>query len=160
MIEQREPGVRLAARLVPMALIVGLVFVLSLVFNNPWPAIADDPGKVTICHATGSSTNPFVEITIDKHALPAHLGGPNLNGNGNADHKGHGDILLNPGSINPGSIGHGPISAAECQQLSAGATTPTSTAGAGEATQGAAEATEETAEETPTPASTSGLEKT
>jgi Ca2+-binding RTX toxin-like protein len=29
--------------------------------------------KVTICHATGSATNPYVEITISVNALPAHL---------------------------------------------------------------------------------------
>lgn len=29
--------------------------------------------KVTICHATGSETNPYVEITISENALPAHL---------------------------------------------------------------------------------------
>jgi hypothetical protein len=29
--------------------------------------------KVTICHATGSETNPYVEITISVNALAAHL---------------------------------------------------------------------------------------
>jgi hypothetical protein len=29
-------------------------------------------GKTTICHATGSATNPYVEITISDNALPAH----------------------------------------------------------------------------------------
>src|SRR5918996_5956101 len=28
--------------------------------------------KVTICHATGSETNPFVEITISENAVDAH----------------------------------------------------------------------------------------
>ncbi|MGX9902141.1 hypothetical protein ACW0JT_24095 [Arthrobacter sp. SA17] len=37
--------------------------------ETPPPA---DGKKVTICHATGSSTNPFVIITIDESALPAH----------------------------------------------------------------------------------------
>lgn len=30
-------------------------------------------GKVTICHRTGSETNPIVVITISRNALPAHL---------------------------------------------------------------------------------------
>jgi len=29
-------------------------------------------GKTTICHATGSEKNPYVEITISNHAIPAH----------------------------------------------------------------------------------------
>jgi hypothetical protein len=29
-------------------------------------------GKTTICHATGSKTNPYVTITISNNALPAH----------------------------------------------------------------------------------------
>jgi hypothetical protein len=29
-------------------------------------------GKTTICHATGSATNPYVTITISDNALPAH----------------------------------------------------------------------------------------
>lgn len=37
---------------------------------------------VTICHATGSATNPFSLITIDDNALPAHFG--------------HGDFLPAP----------------------------------------------------------------
>jgi hypothetical protein len=31
------------------------------------------PKKVTICHHTGSTTNPFVTITVSEHAVPAHL---------------------------------------------------------------------------------------
>src|SRR5436305_1353772 len=33
---------------------------------------AKDHGKTTICHATGSATNPYVEITISNNAIPAH----------------------------------------------------------------------------------------
>jgi hypothetical protein len=33
----------------------------------------EPPNKVTICHSTGSSTNPWVVITVSNNALPAHL---------------------------------------------------------------------------------------
>jgi len=38
--------------------------------NNPCTRGAR---KVTICHRTGSSSNPFVVITVSCSALPAHL---------------------------------------------------------------------------------------
>jgi hypothetical protein len=31
-----------------------------------------DNGKTTICHATGSATNPYVQITVSNNALAAH----------------------------------------------------------------------------------------
>ena len=31
-----------------------------------------DHGKTTICHATGSETNPYVQITVSNNALAAH----------------------------------------------------------------------------------------
>jgi len=48
--------------------------------------------KITICHATGSETNPYVPITIDLHALNAHLG-----------HQHDQDIIpANAGKVLPG----------------------------------------------------------
>ena len=38
--------------------------------------------KVTICHRTGSDSNPYVEITVSQNALPAH--------------EAHGDIIPAP----------------------------------------------------------------
>jgi len=37
----------------------------------PFMGFADD--KVTLCHFTDSSTNPFVEITVSVDSLPAHI---------------------------------------------------------------------------------------
>lgn len=36
------------------------------------PALAAPAPKVTICHHTGSASNPFVTITVSSNALPAH----------------------------------------------------------------------------------------
>jgi hypothetical protein len=57
--------------------------------------------KVTICHATGSETNPYVLITIDEHALPAHQA-----------HQ-HGQDIVEPtgpcpGATIPGGVGNPP----------------------------------------------------
>jgi hypothetical protein len=45
-----------------VALFGGAVGLLSV------PASAK-PGKVTICHATGSASNPFVQITVSENAV-------------------------------------------------------------------------------------------
>jgi hypothetical protein len=41
---------------------------------GPFGGVVDNPehGKTTICHATGSETNPYVVITISDNALDAH----------------------------------------------------------------------------------------
>jgi len=36
------------------------------------PANADPEGKISICHATGSESNPYVEITISENGLNGH----------------------------------------------------------------------------------------
>ena len=62
--------------------------------------------KVTICHHTGSSQNPYVEITVSTDALPAHAA--------------HGDIIPAPAGGCPAAGTPGPSS-------TAGASSPTST---------------------------------
>jgi hypothetical protein len=49
-------------------------------------------GKITICHATGSSTNPYVEITVSRNAVKAH-----------ADHQDGRDIIPAPAEGCPGA---------------------------------------------------------
>jgi hypothetical protein len=65
-------------------------------------------GKVTICHATGSDTNPYVQITISRNALKAH-----------ARHQDGRDILSVPPGGCPGGVGSsalagGPAKASIC----------------------------------------------
>ncbi|HEU4668861.1 MAG TPA: hypothetical protein VFS79_14500 [Arthrobacter sp.] len=50
--------------------------------------------KITICHATGSETNPYVPITVDLNALSGHAG---------AHHQHEEDIIpANNGKVVPG----------------------------------------------------------
>ena len=56
------------------------------------PANAGDNNKVSICHATGSESNPYVSITVSENAV---------NGNGgHASH--HGDLIPAPSGGCPG----------------------------------------------------------
>jgi hypothetical protein len=53
------------------------------------------PGRVTICHATGSATNPYVQITVSENAVrEGH--GHNRNG-----HQGGEDIIPPGPSYDP-----------------------------------------------------------
>ena len=67
--------------------LVGILAVLSVTGSVAWAANtgplkasqAQGPGygyagKVTICHHTGSRTNPTNTISVNASALPAHLG--------------------------------------------------------------------------------------
>lgn len=42
------------------------------------PGSASEAGKVTICHATGSETNPYVEVTVSENGLNGHDGHDDL----------------------------------------------------------------------------------
>ena len=63
---------------------------------TPAPSMTVEPtgtvggNQVTICHHTGSAQNPYVMITINENALPAH--------------RAHGDIIPAP----PGGCPAGP----------------------------------------------------
>ena len=45
---------------------------ISILFVFPFLVKAGSSNKISICHATGSSTNPFVEVTISQSALNGH----------------------------------------------------------------------------------------
>ena len=68
-----------------IALVSFLVLSLLLTLCQPSTASAksNNDKKITICHATGSKSNPFVEININKNGW--------LNG-----HKGHQDGMCTP----------------------------------------------------------------
>lgn len=63
--------------------------------------------KVGICHATGSKTNPYVFIVVDKHAAQAH-----------AKHQDHRDVI-------------GVSSADKCPKVASAQATPTPAPGKG-----------------------------
>jgi hypothetical protein len=65
----------------PTATLTGTVTV-SVTPAPGTPSPSGTPDRVTICHHTGSPTNPYVMITVDRSALPAH--------------RRHGDIIPAP----------------------------------------------------------------
>jgi hypothetical protein len=73
-------------------------------------------GKLTICHATGSATNPYTEITIDFSGL-----------NGHSNHKG--DLIPAPAGGCP-SVTPTPAITATVTATPSGTTTPAATVSA------------------------------
>jgi Ca2+-binding RTX toxin-like protein len=81
---QRETEMLFGRALVTLA-VAGLMFT-----GTVGGAVAAQPAdKVTLCHATGSATNPYVEITVSENAAAAH--------------QRHGDFVLPEGAECPGS---------------------------------------------------------
>jgi hypothetical protein len=65
-------NMRRQVSLIVMSLVPGLLLIVSVALVNPQPSAAEE-APVTICHRNGSEHNPYVAITVDAHALPAHL---------------------------------------------------------------------------------------
>lgn len=72
--ERLNRALRRFGGIVAVAAAAGSVLA-ALAWGGP-PASAQEyeyPKKVTICHHTGSQTNPMVTITVSRNALPAHF---------------------------------------------------------------------------------------
>lgn len=52
---------------------LGISLGLMTLLVSPFFVLANGSEKITICHATASETNPFVEITISVKGLQGHL---------------------------------------------------------------------------------------
>lgn len=71
--------------------VAGLALLGTSAVASANPPEADDGGKITICHATGSESNPYVSVTISLNALNAHM-----------DHQHSEDIIpANNGKVLP-----------------------------------------------------------
>ena len=73
-----------------------LVMIGALVVAAPSASMAAmaGPEKVTICHATGSASNPYVQITVSENAVPEGRGH-------NRDGHQNGEDIIPPGSYDP-----------------------------------------------------------
>lgn len=66
----------------------GLATIMATVASRGATLAAENIG---ICHRTGSATTPFVYITVDQHAVPAH--------------QAHGDVINPDFSADPANCG-------------------------------------------------------
>ncbi len=72
---------------------VGVVISAS-VGAASWASASASPGRGTICHATGSGSNPYVEITVGENAVREGRG---HNRDGHQD----GEDIIPPGPYDP-----------------------------------------------------------
>ncbi|MBU1075391.1 DUF11 domain-containing protein, partial [Patescibacteria group bacterium] len=75
---------------ITMAFLFNMSAVQGLMLATPAQAIPGVPDKYTLCHATGSASNPWVRINVAEPALSAHL--ESLQGNPLIGHEN--DVLL------------------------------------------------------------------
>ena len=73
---------------------VACLLVVSAGAVSPAPASAGPPDKVTICHATGSISNPYVQITVSANAVGDGKGH-------NRDAHQDGEDVIPPGPDDP-----------------------------------------------------------
>ncbi|MGY2082601.1 hypothetical protein [Blastococcus sp. SYSU DS0539] len=61
------------AALRPLTLFSTLALMLLSLLVTAGTSSAAPPGKITICHSTGSAENPYVSITVSEKALAGHV---------------------------------------------------------------------------------------
>jgi len=84
-----------------MKKLISTLVLATVVLLGATTVSAKQDHKVTICHATSSTTNPYVRIVVDEHATAGHF-----DNNGTPESGHEDDILLDgeqdcPGPVTP-----------------------------------------------------------
>jgi hypothetical protein len=53
--------------------LLSAVLAVGFVLPTAWIAAAQPPGKIVLCHVTGSESNPIEFIEVSEKARPAHV---------------------------------------------------------------------------------------